>query len=230
MIPNIHQIRTLSATAVCVTLVALAGPASAVSILNLTSIDTAGFGSITGAVDSTLTNTYDFIPQITGGDGQITSTVYNGAGAASGSYVYSYSIELYGSNQASVGAVVGLTFHFGSFPSSVGGANAFFVDDGSGNKAPDLAFYDDATQTAGFRFIPIIGNGETSLTFGLVSDIAPAATVAQMIDSGATGGTVTILSNGVLPPVGSAPVPEPAAALVFALGFGAIARRCSQRA
>lgn len=224
-----EQIRTWSAAAICVALVTFAGPASAVSILNLTNIDTAGFGAITGVVDSTLTNSYDFIPEISGGDGQITSTVYNGAGSASGRYVYSYSIELYGSDVASVGAVVGLTFHFGSVPSSIEGFDAFFVDDGSGSKAPDLAFYDDATQTAGFRFIPVIGNGEMSLTFGLVSDVAPAITVASMIDSGAEGGQVEILSNGV--PAGSAaPVPEPAAALVFALGFGAIARRCSHRA
>jgi hypothetical protein len=59
-----------------------------------------------------------------------------------------------------------------------------------------MVFYDTGTQTAGFRFVPLIDNGETSLTFGLLSPNAPAETLAQLYDSGATGGQVTVLSNG----------------------------------
>jgi hypothetical protein len=222
---NEERSRIGRGAAICAALLLLAGPASAVSVLNLNSIDTSQFGSIAGAVDSTLTSTYDFVPTAAGGDGQITSTVYNGVGSASGLYVYTYQIELNDADASSVGAVIGATFKFTSVPSPVAGVGeAFFVDDGSGNVAPDLAFYDASTQTMGFRFIPVIQNGQTSFQVGLFSAVAPEETLALMIDSGAAGGQTYVLSNG------AAPVPEPGAALVFALGFAVIAGRCRTRA
>jgi hypothetical protein len=152
--------------------------------------------------------------------------VYQGIGGASGQYVYTYSIELFDTDTASVGAVIAVTFEFGAMPTVIGGVgDAFYIDDGSGGVAPEMVFYDTGTQTAGFRFVPLIDNGETSLTFGLLSPNAPAETLAQLYDSGATGGQVSVLSNGTP----AASVPEPSAALVFAVGFAAFARRCRTR-
>jgi hypothetical protein len=209
------------ACALGLALVVSATPAAA---LTMGGIDTATFDSIAGSQVATTTNSFDFIPEVNGGDGLVTSTVYEGIGDASGLYVYTYSIELFDANVASVGAVLGMTFEFGVTPMTIDGiGNAFYIDDGSGDVAPDMAFYNATSMTAGFRFIPLIDNGETSLVFGLISPNAPTETLAQLYDSGATGGQVSVLSNGV------PPVPEPSAALVFALGFAAFAGRCRTR-
>jgi hypothetical protein len=214
---------TVCACALGVAFLVSATPAAA---LTLNGIDSSTFDSIAGDEIATLTNSYDFIPVANGGDGLITSTVYQGIGDASGYYVYTYDIELFDADTASIGAVVGVTFDFGVIPVDINGiGDAFYVDDGSGGTAPDMAFYDTNTQTAGFRFIPLISNGETSFTFGLFSPNAPAETLAQLYDSGATGGEAYVLSNGAP----GAPVPEPSAALVFALGFAVLARRCRTR-
>jgi hypothetical protein len=198
-----------------------ATPAAA---LTLGGIGTSTFDSISGGEFATLTSSYDFIPVVNGGDGQITSTVYTGIGDADGFFVYTYDIELYDIQSASIGAVVAVTFTFHATPVDINGiGDAFYIDDGSGGVAPSLAFYDATDATAGFVFVPLIGNGETSFKFGLISPNAPAEALAQLYDSGATGGQAVVLSNGV------SSLPEPSAALVFALGFAAIARRCSTR-
>lgn len=218
---RVKPIWTAYLCALVVALVASAAPATA---LTIGAIDTATFDTIAGAELATTTYSYDFIPEINGGDGLVTSTVYQGIGAASGQYVYTYSIVLFDADTASVGAVVAITFDFGAMPTAVDGiGDAFYIDDGSGGAAPDMAFYNTSTQTAAFRFIPLIRNGETSLQFGLFSPNAPAETLAQLIDSGASGGQVTVLSNG------ASAVPEPSAALLFAVGFAAFTRRCRTR-
>ena len=221
-----NRIRTVGAGLACAAVMMLAGSAQAYSSLNLIGIDTSDFASIAGAMESTMTQSYDFIPQISGGDGQVTSTVYQGIGAANGLFIYTFTIELFDTSVASIGAVVGMTFHFGSYPADVSGIGmAFFVDDGSGNKGPDLAVYDVASETAAFRIAPSLNNGETSLTFGLFSQNAPAPAVANLIDSGAQGGDTTVLSNGA-----AVPVPEPSAPIVFALGMVVVAAHCRKRA
>jgi hypothetical protein len=203
----------VAALALC----AFAMPAAA---LTISSTDSATLSSVTGTQVGTMTSVYDFDP-VAGGDGTITSTVYEGIGAAEGYYVYTYEIELYDSTQASIGAIVGVTFEFSATPASVTGiGEAFYVSDGTGSIAPDLAIYNETTKTAAFRFDGYIGSGETSYVFGLFSPNAPLASDAQLIDGGALGGTASVLSNGV------AAVPEPSAALVFALGFVTIAARC----
>ena len=171
---------------------------------------------------------YDFLPEVFGGDGLVTSTVFQGVGDASGNFVYTYEIELFDAPPASVGAVLGITFEFSSIPVAVAGVgDAFYVTDDSGTHAPDLAFYQEASLTAGFRFVPQITNGRTSHQFGLFSPNAAAETVAQVIDSGARGGESIVLSNGA--PQGGPNLPEPSAAALFALGFLTIARFCRTR-
>jgi len=219
--PRLKPMWAACASALGLALVVSAAPATA---LTIGEIETADFNLLAGNEIATVTNSFDFIPVVNGGDGLVTSTVYEGIGDASGQYVYTYSIELFDADTASVGAVIAMTFEFGATPMTIDGVgDAFYINDGSGGVAPDMAFYDDTTQAAGFRFIPLIDNGETSLQFGLISPNAPAETLAQLYDSGATGGQVTVLSNGQVP------VPEPSAALVFAWGFATLARRCRTR-
>ena len=52
--------RPASLLAVCVALVAFAAPAGAFSSLDLAELDLGDFGSVAGAVHSTITNSYDF--------------------------------------------------------------------------------------------------------------------------------------------------------------------------
>jgi len=214
-----------SVGAICAALLASTTPASAAS-LNV--IDSSDYASILGTEVDSVTSTIDGI------DGTITSTVYEGTGSASGYYVYTYSIEL---SDTSVSSIDSVMFEFGSTPVVVAGiGDSFAVDDGSGNIAPTSAYYIQSSETAGFEFEVNLAAGETSTDFGLFSAVAPATTEADV--SGATrtggrragrsavaaGGTATVLSNGV------APVPEPTAAFVFAIGFAVIAARCGSKA
>lgn len=216
---------TASAVATLVALFSLVAVSPAAG-LSMGAIDSADFDSITGAEIASLTLEYDFLPLIAGGDGLVTSTVFQGTGAAAGNYVYTYTVSLYGAPPASVGSVVGMTFEFHTMPEFVAGiGDAFYVTDDAGTVSPDMAFYQTSTQTVGFRFIPQIHNDDLSHQFGLFSPNLPAETTAQMIDSGALGGLTTVLSNGVP----SNPVPEPSAPLVFALGLLTVAYRCRTR-
>jgi hypothetical protein len=160
--------------------------------------------------------------------------VYEGTGAASGYYVYTYSITLTDSATSSIDSVM---FEFGSTPVAIAGiGDAFYVDDGSGNVAPTSAYYFESSETAGFEYEVSLAAGETSYDFGLFSGVAPATTEADVSGQARTGGrrvgrnlsttsgTATVLSNGI------APVPEPTSALVFAIGFAAIAARCRSKA
>ena len=157
-----------------------------------------------------------------------------GTGAASGYYVYTYSITL---SDASASSIDSVMFEFGSTPVAIAGiGDAFYVEDGSGNVAPTSALYIQSAKTAGFEYEVSLAAGETSLDFGLFSAVAPATTEADLSGKtatagrrsgrgyAATSGTANVLSNGV------APVPEPTAALVFAIGFAAIAARCRSKA
>jgi hypothetical protein len=192
--------------------VSVFAPATA-GALTLGEIDSAAFDSITGDIVASSSNSFDFLPSVNGGDGLVTSTVYAGTGTADGLYVYSYQIELYPTPPSSVGAVVAMSWEFGEMPVAVDGLEeSFFIGDDGGTVAPLAALYEDGEAT--IYFIPAIGNGEVSNTFGMLSPNAPKLTVAQLTDSGAPGGTVEVFSNGISPTV-----PEPSAALVFALGF-----------
>lgn len=204
----------------------LAAPAFAAS---LSAIDSSDYASILGAEVDSMTSAIDGI------DGTITSTVYEGTGAASGYYVYTYSIEL---SDASTSSIDSVTFKFGSTPVEIAGiGDTFYVDDGSGNVAPTAAYYFQTSETAGFEYEVSIAAGETSLDFGLFSAVAPATTKANLSGEAATGGrrsgrshsatsgTATVLSNGAV-----VPIPESTAALVFAIGFAAIAARCRSKA
>jgi hypothetical protein len=216
---NLKLIASIGAA--CAALLFSAASASAAS-LNV--IDSADYADILGAEVDSMTSTID------GVDGTITSTVYEGIGAADGYFVYTYQIVLSDSSTSSVDSVM---FEFGSVPANIAGiGDSFYVDDGSGNVAPSSSTYVQSSETAGFEFQVNIGAGETSLEFGLFSEIAPAisgADIGATTASGgrrtsrgptATTGTATVLSNGV------APVPEPTSAVVFALGFAVVAATC----
>jgi len=200
-------------------------PASATSLNVIDSLD---YASILGTEVDSVTSA------IGGIDGTITSTAYEGIGDASGYYVYTYSITLSDSSTSSIDSVM---FEFGSTPVEIAGiGDAFYVDDGSGNVAPTSASYVTSSNTAGFEYEVSIAAGETSYDFGLFSAVAPAMTEADLSGQtrtggrrvgrniSATSGTAAVLSNG------AAPVPEPTSALVFAIGFAAIAARCRSKA
>jgi len=217
--------RAAAVGAVCAALLFSVAPASAAS---LSVIDSSDYASILGTEVDSVTSS------IAGIDGTITSTVYEGTGAASGYYVYTYSIELSDTSTSSIDSVM---FEFGSTPVVISGiGDTFYVDDGSGNVAPTSAYYFQSSETAGFEYEVSIAAGETSLDFGLFSAVAPAPTQAELSGqtssagrksgrtSATASGTASVLSNGV------APVPEPTSALVFAIGFAAIAARCRSKA
>lgn len=71
------------ASAICAALFLAAIPASAAS---LSAIDSSTYTSILGAEVDSMSSSYDFSAD--GVDGTITSTVYEGTGAASGYFVY----------------------------------------------------------------------------------------------------------------------------------------------
>jgi hypothetical protein len=188
--------------------------------LSLAEIDSGTLSALTGSPVDALSTTYDFIPEVTGGDGVVTSQVFAGAGAAAGNFVYVYSIELYPTPPASVGAVWGMRWSFNEMPVDVVGiGESFFVGDDGGTVAPVAASWSDGELQV--AFIPAIGNGDLSHAFGFVSPNAPDVTIANLIDSGAIGGTAAVLSNGTL-------VPEPSAALVFGIGLLIVAPAVSR--
>jgi hypothetical protein len=188
--------------------------------LSLAEIDGGTLDALTGSLVDSLATPYDFMPEVTGGDGVVTSQVFDGAGAAAGSFVYLYSIELYPTPPASVGAVWGMRWSFSETPLDVAGVGeSFFVGDDGGTVDPVGVSWSDGELLV--TFIPAIGNGDLTHAFGFVSPNAPAVAIAQLIDSGAIGGTALVLSNG-------APVPEPSAALVFGVGLLIVAPAVSR--
>jgi hypothetical protein len=186
-------------------------PASA---LPLTGISDSTLAALTGTQVDTLTTAFDFAPTVAGGDGTVSSSVFEGVGDAVGLYVYVYQIDLFDAATSSVSAISGMAFDFTSpeaIASGGGSLEAFTVTDDGGSVGPLLASHTGTT--ARFFFIPEIGNGETSHQFGLFSASLPGTAIATMLDSGA--GLVlepTVLSNG------STPVPEPHAAVLFGVG------------
>jgi hypothetical protein len=202
----------LASTFIASVLALSSNPASA---LTLTGISDASLASLTGAQVDTLTSAFDFAPTTAGGDGTVTSTVFEGAGDADGLFLYVYQIDLFDASTSSVSAISGIAFDF-TTPAAIafdgGTLKAFTVTDDGGSVGPLLASH--TGNTARFFFIPEIGNDETSHQFGLISATAPGTAIATLLDSGA--GLVlqpTLLSNGA-----AAPVPEPNAALLFVVG------------
>ena len=206
---------SLIALVLCVGLTPLSTQA-----LSLAEIDSGTLSALTGSPVDSLSTTYDFLPEVSGGDGVVTSQVFHGAGAAAGDFVYVYSIELYATPPASVGAVWGMSWSFSEMPVDVAGiGESFFVGDDGGAVAPVVTFWSDGELEV--IFIPAIGNGDVSHAFGFVSPNAPDVSIASLIDSGAIGGTAAVLSNG-------APVPEPSSALVFGIGLLIVAPAVSR--
>jgi hypothetical protein len=189
---------SLVALALAIGLSMLALSSRPASALPLTGISDSTLAALTGAQVDTLTTAFDFVPTVAGGDGTVTSSVFEGVGGALGLYVYVYQIDLFDAATSSVSAISGMAFDFTS-PEAIsfggGSLEAFTVTDDSGSVGPLLASHTGTT--ARFFFIPEIGNGETSHQFGLFS--------ASPLEP-------TVLSNG------SIPAPEPHAAVLFAVG------------
>ena len=187
--------------------------------LTIGSLDDSGFAAIVGdPVGDILFSAFDFSPMTPGGDGGVTSAVYEGTGAAAGNYVYTYRIDHFATS--SEFKISGITFDFGADPIDLPGVgDAFVVDDGGAGVAPTLASYGGGVAT--FLFFPHLEDGESTLTFGLLSPNAPALEVATILDSGIVFGQPAIWSNGQVP---TGQTPEPGAALLFGLGFVAVSR------
>jgi hypothetical protein len=186
-------------------------PASA---LSLTEISDATLDAFTGTQIDTLTTAFDFAPTVPGGDGTVTSSVFEGVGDAEGLFLFVYQIDLFDEATSSVSAISGMAFDF-TTPETIafggGSLEAFSVTDDGGSVGPLLASHTGTT--ARFFFIPEIGNDETSHQFGLFSASLPNTVIATMLDSGAgLALEPTVLSNG------AAPVPEPTAAVLFGVG------------
>lgn len=196
-------------------LLLLAGVAFAPSssqALSIAEIDGGTLDTLTGSLVGSLSDTFDFRPEVSGGDGVVTTQVFVGTGAAEGNFVYVYQIELFSTPPASVGSVWGMRWFFDEMPVDIPGVGeSFFVGDDAGSLDPMIASWVDGVVS--FVFIPAITNGTLSHAFGLVSPNAPVEAIAELIDSGAEGGTVSVLSNGI------SPVPEPSAALMFGVGL-----------
>ena len=189
--------------------------ASPAAALTLSGISKSSLASLTGAQVDTLTSAFDFAPTVVGGDGTVTSTVFEGAGDADGLFLYVYNIVLFDASTSSVSAISGIAFDF-TTPESIdfgdGSFEAFTVTDDGGSVGPLLASH--TGETARFFFIPEIGNDETSQQFGLFSASGPGTAIATLLDSGAgLALEPTVLSNG------AEPMPEPHAALLFVVGF-----------
>ncbi len=201
---------------VAVGLSVLALSASPAAALTLTGISESSLASLTGAQVDTLTSAFDFAPTVIGGDGTVTSTVFEGVGDADGLFLYVYEIELFDASTSSVSAISGIAFDF-TTPESIafggGSLEAFTVTDDGGSVGPLLASH--TGETARFFFIPEIGNDETSQQFGLFSASGPGTAIATLLDSGAgLALEPTVLSNGA-----AAAMPEPHSALLFLVGF-----------
>ena len=211
--------QSASLLALAVGLLVLALSSRPASALTLTGISNSSLAALTGAQVDTLTTAFDFAPAAAGGDGTVTSSVFEGVGDAEGLFLYVYQIDLFDAATSSVSAISGMAFDF-TAPEAIafggGSLEAFTVTDDGGSVGPLLASHTGTT--ARFFFIPEIGNDETSQQFGLFSASLPGTAIATMLDSGA--GLVlepTVLSNGV------GAVPEPHAAVLFVVGWLTVA-------
>ncbi|MBW2280452.1 MAG: hypothetical protein JRG82_06880 [Deltaproteobacteria bacterium] len=204
--PSISRIAlALTALFVC------ASPAAA-SVLLLGEIDQTTLGSITGAEIVTPLNTaFDYHPSAAPlpGDGTVFSTVFEGAGAAAGQFVYVYQIDHFAtSSQVKSG---GMNVAFGAVSNVAGIGEAFFVGNDSGVASPFMVF--ESPGQVDFMFYPFIYAGQLSHQFGLVSPTAPSTVSALVLDSGVVDAYATVYTSS------APPIPEPASQVLLLSGL-----------
>lgn len=187
--------------------------------LSNTSITTAQFGTIAGAVVATLNSTFDFAPTTPGGDGRVISTVYQGIGNAAGLYVYTY--QLFHFSNSSENYIDAIRIKdFITEPVAVnipgvGIVTSFYVDvpgqiaPGSG---PGNTVWLSATAHLQFKKSPHwLSKGRTSTIFGVFSPLPPIVGTADVEDTG----------KQTYPSV-LVPTPEPGAAILVFMGLAGV--------
>lgn len=163
-----------------------------------------------------LVSTFDFDPSTMGGDGSVTSTVYN-----CGTGYFGYTYQIFHSSGSSESLIRGISMDWNfltyfTFDSTV--TTSFWIT-GSGTPAPSDADMSPSFTKGSLHFgFTGILPGATSAIFGAVSTAPPITVVADVINTGSTLQSASVL----------APTPEPGtlALLASALtGFGVIRRR-----
>jgi hypothetical protein len=194
----------------------------------LTTITPAQFAAWTagGVAAPPIVSTFDFLPL--GTDGDVSSVVFVGAGAATGLFVYVYQITHYaGSSELNID---GMSFDFlGPVilnPSLINPAlppTFAFQVDGTGdvalNDATTFPLASPSPGSVSFT-IPTLPKGKNTLLFGFFSPVPPTTVEADLRDTGRHTS-----------PLVYTPSPEPSVGIMFGLGllgipiFGALRRR-----
>jgi hypothetical protein len=173
---------------------------------------------------------FDFYPLTVGGDGAVTTVVYQGFGDAAGLYVYVYQIAHFsGSSENKIqGMTLDILGPVITNPSSVDPdlppTFAFQVENTGTKSLGDGSLFPGNPPSGSF-FLPL-GNplypGETTWIFGFFSPVLPTKVEASVIN--------TVRNFEVTPKIYT-PSPEPSMGIMFGLGllgiplFGVLRRR-----
>jgi hypothetical protein len=160
---------------------------------------------------------FDFDPLTVGGDGAVTTVVYQGFGDAAGLYVYVYQIAHFtGSSELNIN---GMSFDIlgpiVTNPSSINprlpATLAFQVENTGDVSVNDATLYVGPIPSISFT-IPTLRPGETTWVFGFFSPVIPTKTTAVVRD------TIQDPTKVTYPRIYT-PSPEPSVGVMFGLGL-----------